>query len=233
VGLQGLKFPVPNSDCHGENKKTFKFTEADLMSASSWFDDVPVLGKLPPEQATAKLREAGEEDAAAVLEAGQQGTTRTFGMPFQDRPWQHTAHAFGYLASAPPGSAPLSIQHAGNIAADPALKNSHIKITLDRLRVAAYPGGGMHRVLFDFYAQNQVPGEVEHLHFNVTCRVHEGEQAAMLGYPIFVGLNVGSEGVAFKCFKISRDLSGRPLRCARERGRLHRQPTRHANRWCP
>jgi hypothetical protein len=154
-------------------------------------------------------------------------------MPFQDRPWQHTAHAFGYLASAPPGSAPLSIQHAGNIAADPALKNSHIKITLDRLRVAAYPGGGMHRVLFDFYAQNQVPGEVEHLHFNVTCRVHEGEQAAMLGYPIFVGLNVGSEGVAFKCFKISRDLSGRPLRCARERGRLHRQPTRHANRWCP
>jgi hypothetical protein len=157
VGLQGLKFPVPNSDCHGENKKTFKFTEADLMSASSWFDDVPVLGKLPPEQATAKLREAGEEDAAAVLEAGQQGTTRTFGMPswgpFQDRPWQHTAHAFGYLAAAPPGSAPLSIQHAGNIAADPALKNSHIKITLDRLRVAAYPGGGMHRVLFDFYAQ--------------------------------------------------------------------------------
>ena len=33
--------------------------------------------------------------------------------------------------------------------------------------------------------------------------------------------------------KISRHLSGRPLQCARERGRLHRQPTRHANRWCP
>jgi len=123
--------------------------------------------------------------------------------PFQDRPWQHTAHAFGYLAPAPPGSAPLSIQHAGNIAADPSLKNSHVKITLDRLRVAAYPGGGMHRVLFDFYAQNQVPGEVEHLHFNLTCRVHEGEQAASLGYPIFVGLNVGSEGVAFKCFTVN------------------------------
>jgi hypothetical protein len=177
------------------------------MNASTWFDDLPVLGKLPADQAAAKLREAGENDAAAALEAGQETPARTFGgpkwWPFQDRPWQHTAHAFGYLAPASVGGAPLAIQHAGNIAADPVLKNSRIKITLDRLRVAAYPGGGMHRVLFDFYAQNQVLGEVEHLHFNATYRVREGEQAAILGYPIFVGLNVGSEGVAFKCFTVN------------------------------
>jgi len=37
---------------------------------------------------------------------------------------------------------------------------------VDRLRVAAYPGGGMHRVLFDFYAQNQIPGEGERLPFD-------------------------------------------------------------------
>jgi hypothetical protein len=177
------------------------------MSASTWFDDLPVLGKLPPKQAATKLREVGEDDAAAALEAGQEAAAHTFGgpwwWPFQDRPWQHTARAFGYLAPAAPSQAPLPIRHAGNIAADPALKNGRIKITLDRLRVAAYPGGGMHRVLFDFYAQNQVPGEVEHLHFNATYRVREGEQAAILGYPIFVGLNVGSEGVAFKCFTVN------------------------------
>lgn len=69
--------------------------------------------------------------------------------------------------------------------------------------MAAYPGSGTHRVLFDFYAQNQVPGDVEHLHFNATHRVREGEQAAILGYPIFVGLNVGIEGVAFKCFTVN------------------------------
>jgi hypothetical protein len=154
-------------------------------------------------QAAAKLREVGEEDAAASLEAGQEAAPHTFKRPswwpFQDRPGQHTAHAFGYLAPASASSAPLPIQHAGNIVADPALKNGSIKITLDRLRVAAYPGGGMHRVLLDFYAQNQVPGQVEHLHFNATYRVREGEQAAILGYPIFVGLNVGSVGVAFRC----------------------------------
>jgi hypothetical protein len=177
------------------------------MNTSSWFDDLPVLGKLPPEQAAAKLREVGEDDAAAALEAVPEAPTQVFGMPkwwpFQNRPWQHVAHTFGYLAPAEPGSAPLSIQHAGNIAADSSLKSSRIKITLDRLRVAAYPGGGMHRVLFDFYAQNQVPGDVEHLHFNATHRVQEGEHAAILGYPIFVGLNVGTEGVAFKCFTVN------------------------------
>ena len=180
------------------------------MTTSTWFDDLPVLGALPPEEAAAKLREVGEVEAATELEAARGEVMRgpVFGKrgirwPFGDKAWQHTAHAFGYLAPAPPGSDPLPIQHAGNIKAHARLKNARIKITLDRLRVADYPGGSTHRVLFDFYAQNQVPGKVEHLHFNATHRVREGEQAAILGYPIFVGLNVGTEGVAFKCFTVN------------------------------
>jgi len=181
------------------------------MTTHTWFDDVPVLGALPPSLAAAKLRELGEDEPATALEAtqGQEpGEPTTFWRPkslwpFQDKPWQHTAHAFGYLAPALPGSERLPIQHAGNITADSTLKNARIKITLDRLRVADYPGSGTHRVLFDFYAQNQVPGNVEHLHFNVTFRAREGEQAAIIGYPIFIGLNVGTEGVAFKCFTVN------------------------------
>jgi hypothetical protein len=183
------------------------------MTASQWFEDLPVLGAMPPEEAAIKLRQLGEDEAAEELEAAQLGEATTRGeaygpkgrslWPFHERAWQHTAHAFGYLAPAPPGSAALPIQHAGNIAADAALKNGRVKITLDRLRVAEYPGGGTHRVLFDFYAQNQVPQNVEHLHFNATYRARQGEQAALLGYPIFVGLNVGSEGVAFKCYTVN------------------------------
>lgn len=68
----------------------------------------------------------------------------------------------------------------------------------------AYPGKGVHHVLFDFYAQNQLSDKnVEHLHFNATYRAREGERAAILGFPIFIGLNVGSEGVAFKCFTVN------------------------------
>ncbi|MGC9336313.1 MAG: hypothetical protein ACP5JJ_19395, partial [Anaerolineae bacterium] len=159
---------------------------------------------MTPSEAAAKLLEVDEPEAERALALAAAGTgTVALAWPFRDRPWQHTAHAFGYLAPALPGSQPLPIQHAGNIIPDPTLREARIKITLDRLRVADYPGGGTHQVLFDFYAQNQVPGDVEHLHFNATQRVREGQQAATLGFPIFVGLKVGSEGVAFKCFTIN------------------------------
>jgi len=176
------------------------------MHASAWFQDLPVIGEMPPAEAAAKLLEMGEDEAARALDlalSAAEPSAARLDWPFGDRPWQHTAHAFGYLAPALPGSQPLPIQHAGNIVPDPTLRDARIKITLDRLRVADYPGGGTHQVLFDFYAQNQVPGDVEHLHFNATHRVREGQQAATLGFPIFVGLNVGSEGVAFRCFTVN------------------------------
>lgn len=87
--------------------------------------------------------------------------------------------------------------------ADLTLKNARVNIALDRLRIADYPGRGTHRILFDFYAQNQVPGNIEHLHFNATYSVREGEQAAILGYPIFVGLGVGAAGLAFRCYVVN------------------------------
>src|SRR6266705_848095 len=120
------------------------------MDTTGWFDDLPVIGKLPPEQAIIKLREVGEDDVA-----------------------------------------------------DFSLKHARIKITLSRLRVASYPGGGMHRVLLHFFSQNQLPHNKEDLHFNATYRVREGEHAGIHGYPIFIGLNVGYEGLSFRCHTIN------------------------------
>ena len=178
------------------------------MNEERWFDDLPVLGALPPEQAAARLRQVGEEEAATALEeaaaeAGEVSFARGFRWPFGNRPWQHTAHTYGYLAPAPPGAGPLPIESAGAIAADETLRGARLRITLDHLRVADYPGSGEHRILFDFYAQNQVPGTVEHLHFNATFRAREGESVAAVGHPLFVGLNVGGEGVAFKGFTVN------------------------------
>ncbi len=180
------------------------------MHTSNWFDDQPVIGKLPPEQAAVKLREVGESEAADMLEVAQDTQSKAFESrgrkswwPFQDKPWQHTSHAFGYLAPSLPESDPQPIYSIGNISPDPNLKNARIKIALNRLRVAAYPGGGMHRVLLHFFAQNQVPGKTENLHFNATYRVREGDHAGVQGYPIFVGLHLGSEGLNFKCRTIN------------------------------
>src|SRR5262249_36960121 len=124
-------------------------------------------------------------------------------LPFRQRLWAHTAHAFGYLAPAEPGTDLLPIRHAGNLKPDAMLKGARLRITLDRLRVAQYPGGGMHPILFDFYARHQAAGGPEDLHFNAVYRGREGEGAAVVGYPIFVGLGAGPDGVAFRCFTVN------------------------------
>ena len=181
------------------------------MNISNWFDDVPVIGKMAPEEAAVKLREVDEYDTAEMLESAQETPSKTFrGLgkkpdwwPFQDKPWQYTAHAFGYLAPNSNSSGPLPIHAVSNIPPDPSLKHARIKITLNRLRVASYPGSGMHRVLLHFFAQNQVAGKTENLHFNSTYRVYEGQHAGISGYPIFVGLHVGNEGIIFKCRTIN------------------------------
>lgn len=176
------------------------------MVKSQEFDDLPVLGDMAPELAIAKLRELGEDEVANVLES----TPRTRGafdglanmfsfLGLTPPAWVHTAHAFGYLAPGSSEGGMLPIRHAGNMNGDPQLKNSRIRITLNRFRVAQYPGSGTHRILLDFYARNELPGSAEALHFNATFRAQEGEEVAVIGHPIFIGLNVGSEGVAFGC----------------------------------
>jgi hypothetical protein len=179
------------------------------MPASDWFDDIPVLGKLPGRAAADRLRELGDDEAAdELLEASGGPTTmgpvKGWGL-FKPRPWQHTAHAFGFLEPAGPGDAMLPIVHAGNIPVDESLRDKKVPltVTLDRLRIASYPGGGIHRVLFDFYAQHQAKDQLEHLHFNTTFRAQEGESVAVIGYPLFVGVKAGREGLAFKCFTVN------------------------------
>jgi hypothetical protein len=175
------------------------------MTASP-FADLPVVGALPLTEAVAKLREVGEnvpEEAAAEAAAKSRQTFALADwLPFRDRAWRHTAHSFGFLPVGGGGER-RDILGVGEVEADRALQNQRLRITLNALRVADYPGGGTHRVLFDFYARNQVPGATEDLHFNATYRVRQGERAAVRGYPIFVGLGVGSEGVALRFHTIN------------------------------
>ena len=181
------------------------------MPAPTTFDDVPVLGKMKPEQVAAKLRAMGDARTANALEdILRERAPVAFGAkgwwPFGQNPplYMHTTYSFGFIAPAAPGSGVLPIRNAGNIEPDAKLKDARVKITLNRLRAADYPGTGMHNILFDFYAQNQVAANaIEDVHFNAVYRVQEGEHAPIVGYPIFIGLKVGSEGVAFKCFTVN------------------------------
>ena len=179
------------------------------MTGTDWLGRLPVIGSLPPAEAAAKLREIGEDEIADALTAAPQAAPTTYGLLSRlsigrYRAWQHTAHAIGYLAPvAGPESGLLPIQHAANIAPDEALKGGRIKLTLDGLRVADYPGRGVHRILFDFAARNQTDQGAEQLHFNAAYRAAEGEQVAVLGRPIFVGLQVGAEGLFLQCATVN------------------------------
>lgn len=180
------------------------------MNTSGWFDNLPVIGALPPEEAIAALHSLGEDEIVEALEETLETTSPVFGPGNRKRlwfllekPWLHTSHSFGYLAPALPGDDALPIRSVHAIHADPTLKHARLRITLDYLRVASYPGKGTHRVLVHFFAQNQVPGKIEDLNFNATYRVLDGEHAAVRGYPIFVGLTVGSEGMRLRCRTIN------------------------------
>jgi TIR domain len=164
-----------------------------------WLDDVPVIGDLSPETAATRPRQVGEDEVEA-LEAARKTSSHIFSpgkqwWKFSDRPWVHTAHAFGYLPPAQVGNTSMAIQSAENIPADPTLKNARVTIALDRLRIASYPGRGIHHILVHFYAQNQISEKTEDLHFSAAYRVREEEHAALRGYPVFVGLQVGNEGI--------------------------------------
>jgi len=186
------------------------------MNRSNWFENLPVLGNMPPDEAARKLAAMGDNERAALLQTTDifesydpqafRGESNIFRRLWNrlDCAYKHTAHAFGYLAPlAPEQTAPQPIRYAGNIKADDTLKNGRVTITLDRLRVKDYPGRGVHHVLFDFGAQHHLPGRPDELHFNAVLRAREGEHAAVIGYPIFIGLNVGTAGVAFKCFTVN------------------------------
>ena len=176
------------------------------------FPDITVVGKMQPEAAAAKLRELGDDEAAAAIiqnEAKSDAGAKfqTFGIAdaigFGARAWRHTSHVFGHLAPGGPTHSPQPLHHAGNIDADLSLRKARVNISLGAIRVADYPGSGTHQILFDFYGQTSSGESVNHLHFNTLLRAREGDDVAVLGYPIFVGLSVGDQGVSFGCLTVN------------------------------
>ncbi len=165
------------------------------------------LGQQSLAEIAQKLREIGDEEAAAVYErhadAASKGLESLFNPP---RNYLNSQHQIGFIPRFVPGTGRFHpIMAASNAPADPALKNRQINIRLGYLRVYEYPqplinlGDNVHTILFTFEARNQIPGGGEEVAFNQTYRARSGQDAAVTGYPIFIGLSVGADGVVFSC----------------------------------
>jgi hypothetical protein len=107
--------------------------------------------------------------------------------------WQHTDHAFGFLA--PGGDALIEV---GQVEPDAALLDKPLTITLSRLRAFDYPGSGELQVLLQFTANHFVEERQEPTQFAQTYAVREGQAAGVTGYPIFLSVRPGPNGLGFR-----------------------------------
>jgi hypothetical protein len=179
--------------------------QPDQNEASNGFP--PVIGRWPTDDAVARLRELGAEEKAGELEAFEARSAAEAQGPvwdwmkslFETPAYKHTSHSVGYIENIPTGTTtPIDVQDAGTIAADNSLRDQRITLSLMSLRTWNYPGHGTHNILLNFEARNQAPDGAEPVAFNLSAQSRDGQQAGVLNYPIFVGLKVGKEGVAFE-----------------------------------
>jgi len=188
--------------------ETTPMSQSASNSQSLFGDDLPpLIGQLPAAEAAQKLRQIGADDKAKELEqSAAKETGRPQGGAFdwltrlwQTPPYRHTEHSVAFMDTDPattPG--PIDIKEAGTMAADGTLTGQRITLSLIMLRTWNYPGHGTHNILLNFGARNQAPDGVEPVAFNLTARSRDQQSAPVLNYPIFVGLKVGGEGIAFE-----------------------------------
>ncbi len=169
--------------------------------------DIKVIGEYEdPELIVSKLETANAIETPITTRGKEKGIGDILGIfsSIQNQPWSFTTHQYGYIGfQESKSNEPLPIQHPNTIEPDTSLKNSRINIRLDRLKIHKYPGKGIHNVMVTFAARNQVANSQESVSFSQTYRIQEEQSAGIAGYPIFIGLNVGTQGVAFECSTIN------------------------------
>jgi hypothetical protein len=167
-------------------------------------EGVSLIRDLPCEQLVSKLEELGDIATAEEMRHVPPPSTRELFGRGAPKPWQHSGHQVGYLAPRTSASTgPQPIVSISDVKADASLRQKRINVRLQRLRVFQYPGGGLHYVMLTFKAQNQLKDATEPVAFNQTYRVQEGQEAGVIGYPVFLGLSIGDAGVSFQAATVN------------------------------
>lgn len=170
-------------------------------------DDIIVFAELPRAEAARKAREMGEPELAAFLGQPTESVPAHYGVasPFTFMVYRHAANRFGFIRPPVGGDVRrrLPIISPQRMDVDPALRGASLRITLDSVGVARYPGFGEHHILFNFAAQHQGNGGIEDVHFTLSHHLRDGDYVATPGHTIFRGLLVGTEGVMFRGYTVN------------------------------
>jgi len=165
---------------------------------SIWFGTETPLSDLPLEAAAQRVRDYGDTAAAdqmatAASSAGGEKFAvgrSLFGFLFSR--YARTLNVCGFLSADGGGLVPVS-----QVEPDSSLKEKHLKVTLDGLHVANYPGFGTHKLLFDFAVQTQLKGKTGIFHYNARFEARDGETVPVRNFPLFYGLKPSGEGITF------------------------------------
>lgn len=155
------------------------------------------LGSRNPKAIAKYLRIIGDDAAAERFER-QAVAGQGFGNLFGDDVWAHTGILLGFISPQTTPCLPITIQNASQVEPDLTLKNSRVKITLEQFWVHKYPGNGQHTILCEFMGKNQIQGEAEEMRFALTTEARDQSAASVNGSPIFLGVSVGQNGIAFE-----------------------------------
>ncbi len=152
------------------------------------------LGSLPPAQIAKYLREIGDKKGASAMVAG---AAQAQNILRPAAPYAITASQLGFIAPAGPEKTAM-VTGATVIEADQNLIGTQIKISFDAAYIYEYPGFGKHQILCEFVGKNQIKDETEALRMALRFTSTDKASASVLGVPIFLGLTVGPNGIAFE-----------------------------------
>jgi len=160
----------------------------------SIFEDQPSLCDLPLAQIISYLEEIEDNDGAQSLQRRGASGQSLFG---GNRKYLIGSHMLGFIAPGA-GHMRLPIVPAITLQPEKDLIGTSIKITLDKFRVANYPGTGQHRILTEIFGRNQAGRETEDLRFSTMLSAKDNDSAGAFGVPIFTGLKVPADGLALE-----------------------------------
>jgi hypothetical protein len=157
------------------------------------FDSAENLGALSPAEVGEYLRQIKDYEGAAPF---MPGGVQPQALSLLDRAYLHTGMIMGFIGPRQNG-AKVSIAAINTVQGDARLIDKQVKIAMDKFYVHSYPGTGKHSILCEFAGKNQVAGETEELRYALRFEALDRSGASISGVPIFLGLTVGPNGIAF------------------------------------
>ncbi len=170
------------------------------LETMNWFGPEEPIGDLEIREAVGRLRAIGDETGADELSvAMSKGSAETYAVSDLVRRvfnrFVKTTNVCGFL----PATGQDVIVPVTSALANAQLRSRPLKVTLDGLHVARYPGLGRHSILFDFALQGQAREDLKDqvFHFNARFQADDGETVPVHNFPLFLGVTPASNGITF------------------------------------